>query len=95
MLDRFEFEQDEANEAADQEEMERLNAEVQRLSNRVVLLRATVNRLQKMVPEPEKTDVGEGVDAPAPFVPELVQEPRDDIDNGPLDALQDSKTDPA
>lgn len=69
----YNFTEEEANEASRQEEMERLQAEVSRLTTRCVLLRATVNRLQGQIPE---TTVGDGIGAPPDFPGlELVEAP--------------------
>lgn len=78
----FEFTQEEADEAAQQEELVRLRAENERLSLRIVHYRAALNRLQKMVPDEPETEIGKGIESVAEIV-----EP------SPLDALQDSHTD--
>lgn len=53
----IEFSQDEIDRAVEQEERERLMAENQALKNRVVTLRALLNRAQ----QPTPVAVGEGV----------------------------------
>lgn len=50
----YDFQPHEVQQAADQEELERLRAENQRLAQRVVMLRAVTNRLEAQIAEREE-----------------------------------------
>lgn len=50
----YDFQPDEVQQAANQEELERLQAENQRLMNRVIMLRAVTNRLEAQIAEREE-----------------------------------------
>lgn len=60
-VETYEFDQKEMEHAAEQEELERANAEVSYLRQRVMLLRAVINRLENEKAAPVKN--GEGVES--------------------------------